>query len=81
MEALSSAQNPHEGGGVEREIAAGGKELKKFAGTICSLCGGTNTSGYKHARNESTNIKACLYSNRYEGGDVIVARASYSLHQ
>jgi len=59
MEALSSAQNPHEGGGVEREIAAGGKELKKFAGTICSLCGGTNTSGCNIPELKGTNIKAC----------------------
>jgi len=59
MEALSSAQNPHEGGGVEREIAAGGKELKKFAGTICSLCGGTNTSGCNMPEMKGTNIKAC----------------------
>ena len=59
MEALSSAQNPHEGGGVEREIAAGGKELKKFAGTICGICGGTNTSGCNLAEFKGTNIKAC----------------------
>ena len=59
MEALASAQNPHEGGGVEREIAAGGKELKKFAGTICRICGGTNTSGCNLPEMKGTNIKAC----------------------
>ena len=59
MEALASAQNPHEGGGVEREIAAGGKELKKFAGTICGVCGGTNTSGCNMPEMKGTNIKAC----------------------
>ena len=59
MEALASAQNPHEGGGVEREIAAGGKELKKFAGTICGRCGGTSTSGCQMPEMMGTNIKAC----------------------
>ena len=59
MEALASAQNPHEGGGVEREVAVGGKELKKFAGTICGICGGTNTSGCNLPELKGTNIKAC----------------------
>lgn len=59
MEALASAQNPHEGGGVEREVAVGGKELKKFAGTICGICGGTNTSGCNLPEMKGTNIKAC----------------------
>ena len=59
MEALASAQNPHEGGGVEREVAVGGKELKKFAGTICGRCGGTTTSGCQMPEMMGTNIKAC----------------------
>jgi len=59
MEALASAQNPHEGGGVEREVAVGGKELKKFRPpTICE-CGATPSTGCMRAETLGTNIKAC----------------------